>query len=209
MTRSFDRFSGIAAIAAGVSGLLYSVSFVVVARADAETGALLSAIFLTLGGLLSSAVFVALYSRLRETDASFALWALVLGLAGALGSMIHGGYDLANALNPPAQNVLATAELPNQIDPRGLLTFGVTGLAIGVAAWLVRRDDRFPNGLAWLGLVAAALLVMIYLGRLIVLDPTSPLILAPAALAGFIVNPAWLVWLGYVLLRWPGQARVS
>jgi hypothetical protein len=40
---------------------------------------LLSGLFLMLGGLLSTAVLVAVYDRLRETDASFALWALLNG----------------------------------------------------------------------------------------------------------------------------------
>src|SRR3712207_8857773 len=76
-------------------------------------------------GLLSTAVLVAVYGRLRETDASFALLALVLGVAGALGSAVHGGFDLANAVNPPASTLVE--EVPNPIDPRGLLTFGVAG----------------------------------------------------------------------------------
>jgi hypothetical protein len=36
---------------------------------------------------------------------------------------------------------------------------------------------------------------------LIVLDAASPLVLLPAALTGFVANPAWYVWLGLVLLR--------
>ena len=201
VTHSFERFAGWAAIAAAASGLLYSISFVVIARADAGTGSLLSAIFLLLGGLLASAVFVALYRSLLDTDTSFALWALALGLVAALGSAIHGGYDLANAINPPSENLLAEADLPHPMDPRGLLTFAVTGMAVAVFAWLMRRDERFPTALALVGFANAALLVVIYLGRLIVLDPGSPIILVPAALAGFVVNPLWLGWLGLVLLR--------
>jgi hypothetical protein len=41
----------------------------------------------------------------------------------------------------------------------------------------------------------------LYLGRLIVLDPTSPVILVPALLNGFLVNPALYIWLGLALLR--------
>ena len=42
---------------------------------------------------------------------------------------------------------------------------------------------------------------MIYLARLIILSATSPLVLLPAAIEGFIVNPAWYVWLGFALRR--------
>src|ERR671932_534222 len=119
---SFERFAGACAILAGASGFLYAVAFVVLQNT------LLSGLLLTLGGLLTSVALLAIYERLRETDASFALLALVLGIAGSLGSAVHGGYDLANAINPlSASNLLS--ELPNQVDPRGLLAFGVAGAA--------------------------------------------------------------------------------
>jgi hypothetical protein len=52
----------------GIVGFLYAVAFVILQNN------LLSALFLMLGGLLSSAVVVAIYNRLRVTDAAFALW---------------------------------------------------------------------------------------------------------------------------------------
>ena len=44
---------------------------------------------------LGTAVLVGLYECVKPTDASFSLWALLLGLAGGLGAALHGGYDLA------------------------------------------------------------------------------------------------------------------
>ena len=41
----------------------------------------------------------------------------------------------------------------------------------------------------------------LYLGRLIVLTPTSLVIVVPALLNGFLINPALYIWLGVVLLR--------
>ena len=196
---SFERFAGLCAILAGLVGFLYSTAFIIVSRSRPELGGLLSALFLMLGGLLTSAALVAVYTRLRETDAAFALWALLLGLAGTLGSAIHGGYDLANAINPPD----TIPNLPNQVDPRGLLTFGIAGLAIFVVAWLVGRGGQFPKGLGYLGYLLAVLLVVLYLGRLIVLQATSPVIVVPALLAGFLVNPIWYIWLGLAL--WGGR----
>jgi hypothetical protein len=179
---------------AGLVGFLYAVAFVVL-----KSG-LLSALFLMIVGLLTTAVVVALYERLRAVDNSFALWALLLGLAGALGSAVHGGYDLSNALHPPAQ---VNADLPSQIDPRGLLTFGVAGLGLWVVAWLITRASDLPKALGYLGFLAAALLIVLYLGRLIVLDATSLLIVGPALLAGFVVSPLFYVWLGLTLWRAP------
>ena len=190
--RSFDRFAGLLAILTGIAGLLYSIAFIVL------QSNLLSGLFLMLGGLFSTAAWVAAYHRLRETDASFALWALLLAIVGALGSAIHGGYDLANAISTPPS---LPADLPNQIDPRGLLTFGVTGVALFVVAWLIGSGGAFPKGLSYLGYLLAVLVVILYLGRLIILSPTNPVILVPALLAGFLVNPAWYIWLGLVLWR--------
>ena len=188
---SFERFAGACAILAGISGFMYAVAFVVL------QDELLSGLFLMLGGLFTTVALVAVYERLRETDASFALLALLLGAAGSLGMAVHGGYDLANAVNPPPD----LPDLPNPVDPRGLLTFGVAGAALFVVSWLIGRSGRLPKGLGYLGYASAVLLLALYLGRLIVLDPTNPAILVPALLNGFLVNPIFYVWLGLVLLR--------
>jgi hypothetical protein len=188
---SFERFAGVCAILAGVSGFLYAIAFVVL------QDELLSGLFLMFSGLLTTTALVAVYERLRETDSSFALLALLLGVAGSLGSAIHGGYDLANVINPPP----SMPDLPNPVDPRGLLTFGVAGIALIVVSWLIIRGGRFPRRLGYLGYVSAILLLALYLGRLIILDPTSPLILVPALLNGFLANPIFYVWLGLALLR--------
>jgi hypothetical protein len=188
---SFERFAGVCAVLTGIAGFLYAVAFIVLQND------LLSGLFLMLFGLSSTAAFVAVYGRLRETDAAFALFALLLGIAGALGSAIHGGYDLANAINPPP----LVPDLPNPVDPRGLLTFGVAGAALLVVAWLIVRGGPFPKGLGYLAYLSAILLVALYLARLILLDPTNPVILVPALLNGFLVYPALYIWLGLALLR--------
>jgi hypothetical protein len=193
VSASYVRFAGACAVLTGAVGFLYAVAFVILRSPS------LSAVFLMLGGLLGAAALVAIYARLKPTDALFALWGLILGIAGALGSAVHGGYDLANALHPPTG---ANLDLPSQIDPRGMLTFGVAGLGLWVIAWLILRGGPFSKWLGYLGYLTAALLIIIYLARLIVLDATSPLVLVPALLAGFIASPVWYVWMGVSL--WKG-----
>ena len=161
---------------------------------------LLSDLFLMLGGLFSTAVLVALYALLRETNAPFALWGVLLSIAGALGSAIHGGYDLANVLHPVSVvTYAAAAGAPNALDPRGVLTFFIAGIGLFVIAWLIGRNQRFPKMLSYLGYLAAALLIILYLGRLVIYTPTNPVILIPALLSGFLVNPIWYIWLGITL----------
>jgi hypothetical protein len=192
-TGAFEQVAGVCAILAGVIGFLYSLSFVLI-RNDT-----LTALCLMVGGLLTMVVMVALYERLRATDPAVALLALVFGVIGALGAAAHGGYDLANAINPPAANPISTANLPFAVDPRGLLTFGLAGLALGLIAWLMGRSHAFAMPLVYLGYALAALLVITYLGRLIILDPTNPIIVAVVLPTGFLINPAWYIWLGLTL----------
>ena len=192
MKNSFERFAGRAAVMASISGFLYSVAFIVL------QSNVLSALFLLLGGLFSIAALTALYQHLRGTDSGFALLGLLFTLSAALGSAIHGGYDLANALHPPAAINL---DLPNPIDPRGFLTFGVAGLGLFLLSGLLSQNTGFPKGLAYIGYLSAILMVILYLGRLIILQATSLVIVIPALLEGFLVNPLWYLWLGRILMR--------
>lgn len=191
-TGSFGSLASVSAILAGVFGLLYSVAFVVL-RSDS-----LSALFLLLGGLAMIVVMTALYRLNRDSDGSFALLAFAFSVGAAAGSLIHGGYDLSNALHPPAS---LSTDLPSPIDPRGILTFGIAGIGVFLWSWLMARNPVFPSGLRYVGYASALLMIILYLGRLIILQATSPAILIPAALEGFVVNPLWFLWLGLGPLR--------
>jgi hypothetical protein len=194
---SFDKVGGAIAILGAIAGFLYAVSFVVL------KDQLLYSLFLTLLGLFAFVALIAVYFRLRETDAAYALLALLFGLIGAAGTAIHGGYDLSNAINPPASIPAGLLDLPSQIDPRGLLTFGFTGVGLFAFAWLMTRSAVFPKTLGYLGYLSAILFIVIYLGRLIVLSPTNPILLVPVLLNGFIVSPLFYLWLGIALRREP------
>lgn len=140
----FTRIAGGCSIVAGIASFLYAVSFLIVARDAPGVGRLLSAVFLMGGGLAATAGLVGVYDRLRRASEAMALWALLLAMAGALGSVIHGGYDLAIALHPEGRVVSGPADLPSQVDPRGLLSFGVSGLALLILSWLMRWSGAFP-----------------------------------------------------------------
>lgn len=194
-SKSYYRFGGYCAIAAGILVLVYSVAFVILKNQ------FLFSLAQLLGGLATVGAVVVLYGRLKDTDEGFALIAVAFSLAGAIGSAVHGGYDLANSINAPAANAAAQANLPSQIDPRGLLTFAFAGLGLFFFAWLITNGKGFPTNLGYLAYALAILLVLTYFGRLVVLDPTSFLVLIPAGLTGFIANPIFYIWLGVILLK--------
>jgi hypothetical protein len=189
---AYERFAGAAAILTGLVGLVYSVAFVVLKSVPLQSVSLVAL------GLLGVAALIGVYEIVKTNEPSFAMLALILGIAGSLGSAIHGGFDLSNALHPPAQLNL---DMPSAIDPRGMLTFGVMGLGLWVIAWLMLRGTQFPRGLAYLGYLTAALLIVVYLARLIVLDATSLLVVVPALMVGFLASPIWYIWLGVSLWR--------
>lgn len=198
---SFEKWAGIDSILTGISAFLYALSFIVISQNDPILGGFLSALFLTLTGLLSVKVVVTLYQKLKGLDESWAFWTLIFALVGSFGTAIHGGYDLANAVNAPAQNIPSLANLPSQVDPRGLLTFGVASIGLGFFSWLITKSKDFPKNLGLLGALSATLMMVLYLGRLIVLSPTDPIIVWPALINGFVLGPLFYIWLGNVLLK--------
>lgn len=191
----FSQKAAFSAIAAGISWFLYGYFFLI------ARDPMMSSLFLLLSGLLAVDVFVGWYMKLKEADEGWALVVLLLGVVGALGTAIHGGYDLANVINPPANPNL---DLPNQVDPRGLLAFGLTGIAILKGSYLAYAKGKFSQNFNMLGMLSGLLLIVIYLARLTVLDPSNPLLKYPVLLEGFIVNPLWYLWLGYM---WWQKAR--
>jgi len=187
-----ERLAGVCGILAGIAGFGYAIAFIVL------KSTLLSGLFLLSSGLLTSMLMAGVYTRIRTADDGLAIWALLLSVVGALGAAIHGGYDLANSIHLPAG---FNPDLPNPIDPRGLLTFGISGIATLAVARLIRQEGSLPRNLIPIGYALSILLILLYLGRLIVLDPTNMAIVIPALLTGFIVSPLWSIRLGSALLN--------
>lgn len=200
---SFEKLAAKSAFLNGIAAFLYAYAFIILSRTDADTGAFLSAFFLLVQGLLLTAVYVAVYHHVSARHPSAAMWMLLMGVMGALGMAVHGGYDLANAVNPPIENLLGLANLPSQADPRGLMTFGVGGIALLGLSYLLSQNKAFPKGLAYLGFISAILSLVLYLGRLTILTPAHPVILWSAIANGFLIGPSFYVYLGSVL--WKGK----
>jgi hypothetical protein len=158
-----SKASGVAAAAAAVAALAYSISFVIL------KDAVLASLFLWGGGLLATPVLIALGARLPQPIPVGALAAIVLGIAAGLGSAAHGGYDLANQLHPVAK---LPPDVANPVDPRGLLSFGVAGLALLILGLVVAPGGRIPRWLGVLATVNGVLLIGLYLAPADHLEPS-------------------------------------
>jgi hypothetical protein len=200
----FDRFAGTCAIALAAGGIAYSGAFVVYLKADSRPALFAASLLLAGSGIISTVIAIAIYEHVRGAGGPIALWGLVLGLLSAAGATIHGAYDLANVINPP-DNI---PQHPNAVDPRGLLTFGIAAASVAVFSWLISEGGTdLPKRLGRLGYLAAALLAIVYLGRLIILDADNLILLGSAAIAGLVVVPWWYVWLGMTLRRESGRTH--
>ena len=189
---TYQKFAGVCGIVAGIADLVYLISFFILGN----PAALLPAVALLLAGFLTTAALVGVYQRVREVNEGFALWGLILGLAGTLGAAIHSAFDLSNALHPPA----TPFDYASPIDPRGFLTFAIAGLALIVLARLITQVGTLPHALGYLGIVTGILLVLLYLAYLILLSATSPIVLILIVTSG-LAQPVWYLWLGLVLWR--------
>jgi hypothetical protein len=202
----FARFSGLSAIVLGIGGFVYAVLFAIIVAGEAPRGVReLWFATLMLGAILSTVVGVGLYQRLRETDVSVALLALLLGLSGALGGILHGGSNLSRIIEAPGTGVPDV-----QLDPKGILRYGVAGLALLLIGWLVLRGGAFPRWLGLMAYVGGAVLVFIYVGRLYdFITPETKITLTPPFLFGFVLYPALYIGLGLELMRDEGARRTG
>ena len=190
MTRSFQRFAGWSALAAAAAGVTFTVAFSVVVREGDRWAKWVSALALAGGGLLALPVLVALYALLRDREPEFAFLGVLLGTIGVLATATHGAFDIAGLSKPVKPDL---SNVPSFVDPRGFATFGLTALALLVFGLIGLRAGGLDGTVARLAVLSALLLVVLYVGRLTVLDPEANVIKATALISGLIVNPAFFL----------------
>lgn len=197
MSPTFRRFCGVAALGAGLVGLVYAVTFTVVVQRGSQWAKWTSSGALLAGALLVIPTVCGVYFIFADREPEFALMGLLIGVGGALGSASHAVWDLANFANPPA---VSLNDQPFPSDPRGFATFALVGVAVAIFGWLGYRTGRLPTTAVVVAEVTAVALVVIFIGRLTVLDPKSGLLRPLTALTGFVLNPVMLFGLGRHLL---------
>jgi hypothetical protein len=198
MTRSFQRFAGGSALAAAAAGLTFTVAFSIVVREGDRWAKWVSAVALGGGGLFALPVLIALYALLRNREPEFAFLGVLLGTIGVLATATHGAFDLAGLSKRVEPDL---SGVPNFVDPRGFATFGLTALALLLFGIIGLRTGGLDRTVARLAVLAAVLLVVLYVGRLTVLDPEANVIKATALISGLIVNPAFFLLFARSLLQ--------
>jgi drug/metabolite transporter (DMT)-like permease len=191
MTDTFRRTAAPAALLAAAGSVVFTVTFALYVRESYRWALWASTITRIVTGLLLVVVFVALQAFVRDREPDLGRVAAGIGVVGALASVLHAAYDLADLAKP--QHV--TSDLPSQVDPRGFATFALVGLAMLLFAWFARRVDALPSWTTIAGLAAGALLVILWLGRMIALDPNDDVIRVAALASGLVAVPAFEVGL--------------
>jgi hypothetical protein len=223
---TFVRWGGLAAIGVGLCSLLYGVLYITLvvfgpkldpAASLVSFGVQSTNFLMALGGLLAFAAVIAIFQRLRGTSEAWARLALWLGMFGALLSALHGWSDLignptlADAFNQgDASKAAATliANLPSTVDPRGVGTFGLTGLFVLIIGLLLYRTEGMPRRLAYVALISSLLLGLTFLGTVayasgLGIALARYLFLVAGPLQTVIAGPLFYAWIGIILRRTP------
>jgi hypothetical protein len=192
----FDRTASWMAYLSAAVALAYSVSFGYYVREGDRWAQYTSSGLLIAGGIVGLPVLVALYLRVRHVDEGFAIVALVIALAAALGSVLHGAHDVAMFAHP--DKVATSVDYPNFTDPRGFSTFALFGLGMIVLA-AMSRAAALPKPIALVGALTGVLAVVVYIGRVTVVDPKRWWVAIAAIGAGVVGVPVWNVLVGRAL----------
>ena len=196
---AFDRTASWMAYLSAAIALAYSLSFGYYVQEGDRWAQYTSSGLLMAGGLVGLPVLVAIYLRVRSVDEGFAIIALVIAAAAAFGSVLHGAHDIAVFANPEA-GATGNADYPNFTDPRGFSTFALFGLGMIVLAAMC-RGARFPKPVPFIGAATGVLTVVVYIGRVTVLDPKRWWVAIAAVGSGVIGVPLWNVLVGRELRR--------
>ena len=200
------QVGGVSARLAALSLSLFTLFVVLAASVDQPAWYYVLADYaLAVAGLLGLAAVPAVAERVVPLGDGLARAAGRLATVGfavvTVLSFWQAEYETAQALAAavPADGarVLLADALASRV-PKGWADAGLIGLWVLSVSWLARPQRLIPPGLVRLGLVAGALTVGSALGA----AAGMPDLVRVGQFAGTLVLvPAWLAWMGTVLLR--------
>jgi hypothetical protein len=229
--RSFQRFAGAAAMAVGLSSIVYGLVFLFAIPADQKgappaslspsgttrpAGRSPRSCWRSAGSRrpprLSGSTGI--YRRVRAGREGWALWSLTLGVAFGVLTGLHGLWSLARLLDLSAlydggdaatqAAAVVLAQLPSPVDPFSFSKFFLTGLWLLVTGWLMLVSASFPRLLAYVALAAGAGVLLLFVGTV---TGTAALIFATGVPGSAVVGPLFWLWTGWAL--WRGDAGMA
>jgi hypothetical protein len=230
--RNFERVGAVSAALVAILSLLYAIAYLGIAPA-AQRGSDIDAFFrsylahpaglriasacLLVSGLVIGFAVVAVAGRLKGVGGRLVSWAAIAGVAAGLATAAHGLADLVGvdklahryAAGDAAVRaaVVTVHAAPSAVDPRGVITFGATGLvalALGVALRRSGLGKRLGMGLGTLGIVLGVDMVLLFAANA---AGVNGLVLLTGGLASVVLGPAW--WLAVARWLWSTPAPIA
>ena len=197
------RFGGLAAILLAVTSWLAVVAYYTIAqRGQDEVGMEIVALLAALVAFWSLFAVTAVHWTLRAHGEAWSLFAVLVGLAAAVGAMTAALYPVAFTRAVLARPLDASAPSPIPVavaatDPLNVMSLGLTGLWFVIVSLLLWRG-RTSRGLAIVGMAAAAMLLF---GFFAALGAQASVVPAISIVAGVVVVPLFWLWAGILLRR--------
>lgn len=164
----------------------------------------IAAVCLLVSGVVIGLPLVALSRRLVAAG-PLVTWGAILGVVSGFATAAHAlaslvgtdrlAHSFATADAASHAAIVIAHASPSAVDPGGLATFGIAGLA-ALAFGVALRSTR--KGLGTLGIVLGIDLVVLFLANVV---GATPLVLVTGGLASVVLGPIWYVSLGRLLLR--------
>jgi hypothetical protein len=161
---------------------------------------------MALVGVLGLAAVPAISEMVRAGHEGWVRWMSNLALVGFAVMAVSNaftfarlpGIALAYVKGDPATQAALVPVWRSSLDLHGFWGYGAIGLWVLVVSLLALRGTSIPKGLAWLGVLAAVLNLLIPVGFLL---KQPPVFLYDSILGG-LVSCVWFIWVGLVARRY-------
>lgn len=191
MTKTFARCATFSAVVAALGSVVYTVTFGLVVQKGYRWAQWTSSVALLVGSLALVVVVIAARDGFAGVERQFAGVATAIGAVAALATATHAIYDIAGLAKPDQGGITG----PFPTDPRGFATFALTGVALGLFGWLGAKSGRLDGAVRTLAVLAALCLIVVFVGRLAILNPKSNAVKPFAVASGLVLVP--LTYLGF------------
>lgn len=169
---------------------------------------------MALGAIFALAVIPAVSEKVRNLNEGWLRWTSSLATLGFAVTILDNYWAIVitpaqSAAYLAADEALRAAmtlpSAPQQSDLKAWLGYGAVGLWVLVVNLLALRGNRWPKGLAYLGIAVA----LVYFLAVIPAGILGDLTFVLAGVGGVVLAPIWYIWMGVSLRRKGSQGNTS